>query len=69
MPSVTFPEEWAGKKGVIGIVSSAEDGQLYQVCLLLHLISKWQTNVDSVLLPTSSLAWRNHLHNVKMPPG
>lgn len=31
IPSITFPEEWAGERGVISVVSSAEDGQLYQV--------------------------------------
>lgn len=30
-PLVTVPEEYVGKKGVIGIVSSAIDGLLYQV--------------------------------------
>jgi hypothetical protein len=31
LPEVTFPEDWAGERGVISVVSSAEDGQLFQV--------------------------------------
>lgn len=31
-PVVTAPKEWVGKTGVIGIVSNAPDGLLYQVC-------------------------------------
>ena len=31
-PAVTVPAEWAGTKGVIGVVASAVDGLLYQVC-------------------------------------
>lgn len=31
IPSLTYPDDWAGKRGVIGVVSSAEDGNLYQV--------------------------------------
>lgn len=32
-PAVTIPESYVGKKGVIGVVSSATDGVLYQVRL------------------------------------
>lgn len=35
VPRVTFPDDWAGKKGVISVVSSADDGQLFQVCIPL----------------------------------
>jgi hypothetical protein len=30
-PAVTAPEEWAGKKGIIGIACAAPDGMLFQV--------------------------------------
>jgi hypothetical protein len=42
-PAVTFPSDWAGKKGVISIVSSADDGQLFQVSInpALSDISSW----------------------------
>lgn len=32
LPALTVPEKYAGKKGVLSIVSSAVDGLLYQVC-------------------------------------
>lgn len=31
LPQITVPEKYAGKKGVLSIVSSAVDGMLYQV--------------------------------------
>lgn len=31
LPTLTYPGDWAGKRGVISVVSSADDGQLYQV--------------------------------------
>ncbi|CAH0025216.1 unnamed protein product [Clonostachys rhizophaga] len=37
-PAVTFPSDWAGKKGVISIVSSADDGQLFQ-CIAANFVS------------------------------
>ncbi|KAK1756453.1 hypothetical protein QBC47DRAFT_413007 [Echria macrotheca] len=37
-PSVSVPKEWAGKKGIIGVVADAPDGTLYQ-CAVVNFVA------------------------------
>lgn len=47
-PSVTAPENWAGRRGVIGIAGSATDGLLFSVCFLFSPPSQDSGNAGIV---------------------
>lgn len=56
LPSIKFPEDWAGERGVISVVSSAEDGQLYQ-CIAANFIEGSGTVPDECTNATSVTAY------------
>ncbi|KAG8414620.1 hypothetical protein J3459_014209 [Metarhizium acridum] len=51
-PQVTVPSKYAGKKGVLSVVSSATDGLLYQVSKLVAALFQ---NVLMYVVPCSAL--------------